>query len=114
MRPAFSASIRLLPRLRLQPARAAALAPSAAMSSSPPAAAAAAAPPAHARIYTRTGDGGTSGLFRGARAPKDAPVFDALGALDETSAAIGVARVRGVRGRRECAAFALAARARPV
>ena len=82
------------------------------MSSSP--AASGAAPLPHARIYTRTGDGGTSGLFRGARAPKDAPVFDALGALDETSAAIGVARVRGVRGRRECAAFALAARARPV
>ena len=46
----------------------------------------------HSRIYTRTGDGGTSALFTGVRAKKSDPVFDALGSLDETSAAVGLAR----------------------
>lgn len=45
------------------------------------------------RIYTRTGDAGTTGLVDGSRQPKDAPRIAAYGAVDETNAAIGFARV---------------------
>ncbi len=47
------------------------------------------------KVYTRTGDGGTSALFNMARAPKDDTVFDALGAVDELNAAVGLARAHG-------------------
>jgi cob(I)alamin adenosyltransferase len=42
------------------------------------------------RIYTRTGDGGTTGLADGSRVPKDSPVIEALGAVDELNSALGV------------------------
>ena len=45
------------------------------------------------RIYTRTGDDGSSGLSTGERRPKDDPRFEAIGTVDETNAAIGVARL---------------------
>lgn len=45
------------------------------------------------RIYTRTGDDGSSGLSTGERRPKDDPRFQAIGSVDETNAAIGVARL---------------------
>ncbi len=45
------------------------------------------------RIYTRTGDDGSSGLSNGERRPKDDPRFEAIGSVDETNAAIGVARL---------------------
>lgn len=45
------------------------------------------------RIYTRTGDGGTSALGDGERRPKHDLRFAALGTVDETNAAIGVARL---------------------
>lgn len=45
------------------------------------------------RIYTRTGDDGSSGLSNGERRPKDDPRFEAIGGVDETNAAIGVARL---------------------
>jgi cob(I)alamin adenosyltransferase len=45
------------------------------------------------RIYTRTGDAGETGLFGGERVPKDAARIEACGALDELSAALGVAGV---------------------
>ncbi len=42
------------------------------------------------KIYTRTGDAGTTGLGDGSRVPKDGLRIEALGALDETNAQIGV------------------------
>jgi cob(I)alamin adenosyltransferase len=48
------------------------------------------------RIYTRTGDGGETGLFGGGRVPKDAPRVEAYGAVDELNACLGVARAGGL------------------
>ena len=47
------------------------------------------------RIYTRTGDDGTTGLLYGGRVPKADPVTEAYGTTDEAVAAIGLARARG-------------------
>ncbi len=44
------------------------------------------------RIYTRTGDDGTTGLVGGTRIDKDSPRMNAVGDIDETNAAIGWAR----------------------
>jgi cob(I)alamin adenosyltransferase len=44
------------------------------------------------RIYTRTGDDGTTGLLYGGRVPKDDPATDAYGTTDEAVAALGLAR----------------------
>ncbi|HVA74482.1 MAG TPA: cob(I)yrinic acid a,c-diamide adenosyltransferase [Acidimicrobiales bacterium] len=44
------------------------------------------------KIYTRTGDDGTTGLLYGGRVPKDSPVIVANGAVDEAQAALGMAR----------------------
>jgi cob(I)alamin adenosyltransferase len=44
------------------------------------------------KIYTRTGDEGTTGLFGGDRVQKDDPRIDAYGTVDETNSLIGVAR----------------------
>ncbi|HYD23570.1 MAG TPA: cob(I)yrinic acid a,c-diamide adenosyltransferase [Croceibacterium sp.] len=41
------------------------------------------------RIYTRTGDDGTTGLVDGSRAPKHAPRLEAVGAVDEANAVLG-------------------------
>lgn len=48
------------------------------------------------KIYTKTGDSGSTGLFGGARVDKDDARVDAYGTVDETNAAIGVARTAGL------------------
>lgn len=45
-----------------------------------------------APLYTGTGDDGTTGLLGAERLPKHHPLLEALGALDEASAALGLAR----------------------
>jgi cob(I)alamin adenosyltransferase len=45
----------------------------------------------HTRIYTRTGDDGTTGLYSGERVRKSDPRIEAYGTVDELSSAIGVA-----------------------
>ncbi len=44
------------------------------------------------RIYTRTGDDGTTGLVGGQRVKKNALRVEAYGTVDETSSSIGIAR----------------------
>jgi cob(I)alamin adenosyltransferase len=44
------------------------------------------------KIYTKTGDGGDTGLFGGGRVPKDHLRVQAYGDVDELNSAIGVAR----------------------
>ena len=45
------------------------------------------------KIYTRTGDNGTTGLVDGSRCPKFAARIEAIGAVDEANSAIGLAIV---------------------
>ena len=45
------------------------------------------------KIYTRTGDDGTTGLVDGSRIPKNAPRVQAYGDVDETNAIIGLVRL---------------------
>ena len=42
------------------------------------------------KIYTRTGDDGTTGLGDGSRTPKDSPRVEAYGTVDEANSAIGL------------------------
>lgn len=44
-----------------------------------------------AKIYTKTGDNGTSKAIRGKRLPKNALLFEVLGNLDELNATLGLA-----------------------
>lgn len=44
------------------------------------------------KIYTKTGDRGTTGLFGGKRVSKDAPRITAYGEIDELNAWLGVVR----------------------
>ena len=48
--------------------------------------------PSEVRIYTKTGDDGTTGLLYGGRAPKDDPAVEAYGSVDEAVAHLGLAR----------------------
>jgi cob(I)alamin adenosyltransferase len=43
------------------------------------------------KIYTRTGDDGTTGLVDGSRVAKNAARMEAIGAVDEANSAIGLA-----------------------
>jgi cob(I)alamin adenosyltransferase len=48
--------------------------------------------PTRVRIYTKTGDNGTTGLFYGGRVSKAALAPEAYGSVDEAVAALGLAR----------------------
>jgi cob(I)alamin adenosyltransferase len=48
------------------------------------------------KIYTRTGDSGSTGLFGGPRVSKNDDRIEAYGTVDELNAAIGVARSTGL------------------
>jgi cob(I)alamin adenosyltransferase len=48
------------------------------------------------RVYTRTGDDGTTSLTGGARVPKDSRRIAAYGTVDEVNSAIGVALAAGL------------------
>ncbi len=53
------------------------------------------------RIYTRTGDDGTTGLVAGGRVSKSSLRVEAYGTVDEANAAVGLAVVVGERSVRE-------------
>ena len=57
------------------------------------------------KIYTRTGDDGTSGLVDGSRRNKAAPRFQAIGSVDELNSAVGLAAV-ALAGSEHAAALA--------
>ena len=48
------------------------------------------------KIYTRTGDNGTTGLGDGSRVPKDGARIEAIGTVDELNSALGVLLSEGV------------------
>ena len=55
------------------------------------------------RIYTRTGDDGTTGLVDGSRLPKHAPRLEAVGAVDEANSVLGWAALALGEGSAEVA-----------
>jgi cob(I)alamin adenosyltransferase len=48
------------------------------------------------KIYTKTGDEGTTGLFGGPRVAKDDPRINAYGSVDELNAVLGLARTEAL------------------
>ncbi len=50
------------------------------------------------KIYTKTGDDGTTGLFYGGRASKDDAGPEAYGTVDEAVSVLGMARAESARG----------------
>ncbi|HEX3460343.1 MAG TPA: cob(I)yrinic acid a,c-diamide adenosyltransferase [Acidimicrobiales bacterium] len=50
------------------------------------------------KIYTKTGDDGTTGLLYGGRVPKDSVIMQINGAVDEAQASMGVARAEAEAG----------------
>ncbi len=48
------------------------------------------------KIYTRTGDGGSTGLFGGPRVSKDDRRIEAYGTVDELNAVVGMVRSIGI------------------
>jgi cob(I)alamin adenosyltransferase len=68
------------------------------------------------KLYTKTGDDGTTGLLGGARVSKASARVEAFGTVDETNAALGSARAWGldlrsdaVLGRVQASLFSLGA-----
>jgi cob(I)alamin adenosyltransferase len=56
---------------------------------------------ANMKIYTKTGDDGTTGLLYGGRVPKDDARTEVYGTLDEAVSALGLARAGGLVARVE-------------
>lgn len=50
------------------------------------------------KVYTRSGDDGTTGLLFGGRVSKDSPITRACGAVDEAQASLGTARALTEQG----------------
>ena len=50
------------------------------------------------KIYTRTGDDGTTGLLFGGRVAKDSALMHITGTVDEAQAAMGLARAEAIPG----------------
>jgi cob(I)alamin adenosyltransferase len=50
------------------------------------------------KVYTRTGDDGTTGLFYGGRVRKDSDLPTAYGTVDEAQAVLGLARAEAGHG----------------
>src|SRR3954470_12933584 len=48
------------------------------------------------KVYTRTGDDGSTGLGGGQRVPKDSPRIEAYGTVDELNSSIAVALALGL------------------
>jgi cob(I)alamin adenosyltransferase len=48
------------------------------------------------KVYTRTGDDGSTGLGGGQRVPKDSPRIEAFGTVDELNSGLGVALALGL------------------
>ncbi|MEP7217820.1 MAG: cob(I)yrinic acid a,c-diamide adenosyltransferase, partial [Bacteroidota bacterium] len=48
------------------------------------------------KIYTKTGDDGTTGLFGGRRVAKDSVRIESYGTVDELNSVVGMARAAGV------------------
>ena len=44
------------------------------------------------KVYTKTGDKGTTGLYSGGRVPKNHPIMESMGQLDELSSRMGSVR----------------------
>ncbi|MBU2032962.1 MAG: ATP:cob(I)alamin adenosyltransferase, partial [Alphaproteobacteria bacterium] len=57
------------------------------------------------KIYTRTGDDGTTGLVDGSRLEKHAPRMEAIGAVDEANSMLGFAAVALEQGEHAEALF---------
>ncbi len=54
-------------------------------------------------LYTRKGDNGSSGLFGNKlRLPKNSPIYDALGTLDELNSVLGLCRATVFRDKEIC------------
>lgn len=51
------------------------------------------------KIYTKTGDTGTTGLFAGPRVAKDHPRISAYGAVDELNAVLGILAATAIESR---------------
>jgi len=57
------------------------------------------------RVYTRTGDKGTTGLADGSRVPKTSPRLESYGTIDELNAVLGLCRTHASDAKPERAAW---------